>query len=255
VRLAGKVALITGAASGMGAAEARLFAREGARVALADTLVEPGRALAMEIDATGEGDAAGGKAMFLAFDVTDDSAWQAAVAAVVERFGRLDILVNNAGISTTGADVPMSEAEWDRLMAVNAKGAFLGLRHAAPAMQRTGGGAVVNIGSIAAFKGQAGLHPAYGASKAAIVGLTRSAALRYASAGIRVNAVHPGFMPPMRTARSVDPAWRARMVGQVPMGREGRVDEVAAAVLFLASDDSSYITGADLAVDGGMLVA
>jgi NAD(P)-dependent dehydrogenase (short-subunit alcohol dehydrogenase family) len=140
-------------------------------------------------------------------------------------------------------------------MDVNAKGAFLGLRHAAPAMQRTGGGAVVNIGSIAAFNGQAGLHPAYGASKAAVVGLTRSAALRYAAAGIRVNAVHPGFMPPMRTARSVDPAWRARMVGQVPMGREGRVDEVAAAVLFLASDDSSYITGADLAVDGGMLIA
>lgn len=249
MRLGGKVALITGAASGMGAAEARLFAREGAAVALADMLAEPGRALAAEI-----GDA-GGKAMFLALDVTDDAAWQATIATVVNRFGRLDILVNNAGISTTGADLPMSEPEWDRLMAVNAKGAFLGLRHAVPAMQRAGGGAVVNIGSIAAFKGQAGLHPAYGASKAAIVGLTRSAALRHAAAGIRVNAVHPGFMPPMRTARSVDPAWRARMVGQVPMGREGRVEEVAAAVLFLASDDSSYITGADLAVDGGMLVA
>jgi NAD(P)-dependent dehydrogenase (short-subunit alcohol dehydrogenase family) len=249
VRLAGKVALITGAASGMGAAEARLFAREGAVVALADMLVEPGLALAMEIEETG------GKAIFLALDVTDDAAWQATIATVVDRFGRLDILVNNAGISTTGTDVPMSEAEWDRLMAVNAKGAFLGLRHVVPVMQGAGGGAVVNIGSIAAFNGQAGLHPAYGASKAAVVGLTRSAALRYADAGIRVNAVHPGFMPPMRTARSVDPAWRARMVSQVPMGREGRVDEVAAAVLFLASDDSSYITGADLAVDGGMLVA
>lgn len=249
MRLAGKVALITGAASGMGAAQARLFAREGAAVALADLLAEQGRALAEEIVA------AGGRAAFLPLDVTDDAAWAGTVGEVERGFGRLDILVNNAGISTTGAAEAMTEAEWDRLMAVNAKGAFLGLRHVAPVMQRRGGGAVVNIGSIAAFNGQAGLHPGYGASKAAVVGLTRSAALRHARAGIRVNAVHPGFMPPMRTARSVDPAWRAEMVGRVPIGREGRVEEVAAAVLFLASDDASYVTGADLAVDGGLLVA
>ena len=151
--------------------------------------------------------------------------------------GAIDILVNNAGISGIGASEQMLDTEWDRLMEVNARGAFLGIRHVAPGMQKRRRGAVVNIGSIAAFRGQAGLHPGYGASKAAIVGLTRSAALRYALDGIRVNAVHPGFMPPMRTARAADPSWRSGMVARVPMGREGRVDEVAAAVLFLASDE------------------
>jgi NAD(P)-dependent dehydrogenase (short-subunit alcohol dehydrogenase family) len=247
MRLAGKVALISGAASGMGTAQCRLFAREGAAVMLADVLIDQGQALAAEI---GQADQ---RAAFVPLDVTDDFAWARAVAETERTFGGFDILVNNAGISTSSADSPMTEVEWDRLMAVNAKGTFLGLRHALPVMERAGHGAIVNIGSIAAFKGQAGLHPGYGASKAAIVGLTRSAALRSARSGVRVNAVHPGFMPPMRTARSVDPRWRAEMVGRVPVGREGRVEEVAAAVLFLASDDASYITGIDLAVDGGLL--
>ncbi len=249
MKLAGKVALITGGASGMGRAQARLFAREGATVAVADLLDEEGHRLVAEVVTTG------GKAFFFKLDVTDGAGWHEVVADVEAVCGPIDILVNNAGISGTGAPEPMLEGEWDHLMAVNARGAFLGLRHVAPGMQRRRHGAVVNIGSIAAFRGQAGLHPGYGASKAAVVGLTRSAALRYAMDGIRVNAVHPGFMPPMRTARTVDPAWRSGMVARVPMGREGRVEDVAAAVLFLASDDSSYITGADLVVDGGLSVA
>lgn len=249
MKLAGKVALITGGASGMGAAQAQLFAREGALVAIADLLHDDGRRIVAEIVQ------AGGKAMFATLDVTDGAAWKAVVAKVEATLSPIDVLVNNAGISGIGAPEPMQEEEWDRLMAVNAKGAFLGLQHVTPSMRRRRRGAIVNIGSIAAFRGQAGLHPGYGASKAAVVGLTRSAALRYALDGIRVNAVHPGFMPPMRTAaRSSDPAWRSRMVARVPLGREGRPEEVAAAALFLASDDASYITGADIVVDGGLMI-
>jgi NAD(P)-dependent dehydrogenase (short-subunit alcohol dehydrogenase family) len=247
--VAGKVALIAGGASGMGAAQAHLFAREGAAVAVADVMEEAGRIVVDGIAAAGH------RALFVPLDVTDGEAWRRAVANTEAALGGIDILVNNAGISSIGAAEPMLEEEWDRMMAVNARGAFLGLRHVAPAMQQRKRGSAVMIGSIAAFRGQPGLHPGYGASKAAIVGLTRSAALRYAPDGIRVNVVHPGFMPPMRTARSVDPAWRSRMVAAVPLGREDRVEEVASAVLFLASDAASYITGAEIVVDGGLSIS
>jgi NAD(P)-dependent dehydrogenase (short-subunit alcohol dehydrogenase family) len=170
------------------------------------------------------------------------------------RFGKLDILVNNAGISGSAAADLLSTEAWDTVMAVNAKGVFLGLKYAIPAMQRAGGGAIVNISSISGFVGQDYLHMAYNASKGAVRIMTKSAAVQYAKDGIRVNSIHPGVMPPMRTStRGADSAERRRMLAQVPMGREGRREEVGYAVLFLASDEASYITGTELVVDGGYL--
>ena len=248
MRLAGKVALITGGASGMGQSEATIFAREGARVVVADLLETEGQQVAAGIAA------AGGQSRFVKLDVTSEADWQAAVAAVVASFGKLDILVNNAGISGTFDPDTMSTTAWDTIMNVNAKGVFLGMKHAIPAMQRAGGGAIVNISSISGFVGQKAIHMAYNASKGAVRIATKTAAVQYAEDGIRVNSVHPGMLPPMRTSKmSADPTWRARMIGAVPMKREGRVEEVAHAVLFLASDEASYITGTELVVDGGYL--
>jgi NAD(P)-dependent dehydrogenase (short-subunit alcohol dehydrogenase family) len=248
MRLADKVALVTGGASGMGRSEATIFAREGARVVVGDLLEADGQKVAAEITA------AGGQARFVKLDVTSEADWQAAVAAAVASFGKLDVLVNNAGISGTFDPDTMSTAAWDTIMNVNAKGVFLGMKHAIPAMQRAGGGAIVNISSISGFVGQKAIHMAYNASKGAVRIATKAAAVQYAGDGIRVNSVHPGMLPPMRTSKgSADPTWRARMISAVPMKREGRVEEVAHAVLFLASDEASYITGTELVVDGGYL--
>src|SRR5207244_12693138 len=245
MRLAGKVALVTGGASGMGKSEATIFAREGARVVVADILEAEGKALATTI-----GDAA----RFVKLDVTNEGEWQTAVAAAEREFGKLDILVNNAGISGTYTSDLTSTDAWDRVMGINAKGVFLGMKHAVPALQRAGGGAIVNISSISGFVGQDRIHMGYNASKGAVRVMTKSAAVQYAKDGIRVNSVHPGVMPPMRTAQaSADPAWREKTLRAVPMKREGRVEEVAYAVLFLASDEASYITGTELVVDGGYL--
>ena len=246
MRLAGKVALVTGGASGMGAAEARLFAQEGAAVVVADVLDAEGKKVVDEI--TG----AKGRARYAHLDVTREAEWQSAVAAAVEAFGKLDVLVNNAGISGGIETDIMSTTAWDRLMDVNAKGVFLGMKHAIPAMQRAGGGSIVNISSISGVTGQAMVHMGYNASKGAVRVMTKSAAIQHATENIRVNSVHPGVMPPMRTSnRSADA--QARLLRGVPMKREGRLEEVAYAVLFLASDEASYITGAELAVDGGYL--
>ena len=248
MRLNGKVALITGGASGMGQSEAMIFAREGARVVVADVLETEGRQTADKIAA------AGGQARFQKLDVASESEWQAAIAATVTAFGRLDILVNNAGISGTFDPDTLSTAAWDRLMEVNAKGVFLGMKHGIGQMQKTGGGSIVNISSISGFVGQTAIHMAYNASKGAVRIMTKSAAVQYAKDGIRVNSVHPGMLPPMRSSKgSADPAWRERMIKAVPLRREGRVEEVAHAVLFLASDEASYITGTELVVDGGYL--
>jgi NAD(P)-dependent dehydrogenase (short-subunit alcohol dehydrogenase family) len=247
MRLADKVALITGAASGMGRSEAMIFAQQGARVVVADVLEAEGRDVADHIAK------AGGQAHFVLLDVTSETEWAAAVQAAVAAFGKLDILVNNAGISGSGPDT-MSVAVWDTVMDINAKGVFLGMKYAIPAMQRGGGGAIVNISSISGFVGQDRIHMAYNASKGAVRIMSKSAAVQYARDGIRVNSVHPGIMPPMRTSQaSADPEWRAKMLRAVPLKREGRVEEVALAVLFLASDDASYITGTELVVDGGLL--
>jgi NAD(P)-dependent dehydrogenase (short-subunit alcohol dehydrogenase family) len=245
MRLQGKVALITGGASGMGRSEATIFAREGARVVVADLLEAEGKAVANAI-----GDAA----RFVKLDVTNEAEWQAAIAFAERELGKLDILVNNAGISGTyQPDLTNTEA-WDKVMDINAKGVFLGMKHAVPALKRAGGGAIVNISSISGFTGQHGVHMAYNASKGAVRIMTKAAAVQWAIDNIRVNSVHPGFLPAMRTSvGSANPEWRAKVLRSVPMKREGRVEEVAHAVLFLASDEASYITGTELVVDGGFL--
>jgi len=245
MRLSGKVALISGGASGMGQSEAVIFAREGAKVIVADVLEPEGKKVA---------DSLGGAGRFVTLDVTSESAWQQAIATAVSTFGKLDVLVNNAGISGTFDPDTLSTSAWDRLMDVNAKGVFLGMKHAIPVMEKAGGGAIVNISSVSGFVGQHGIHMAYNASKGAVRLMTKSAAVQYARSGIRVNSVHPGVLPAMRSSKATaDPAFRQKMLAGVPMRREGRVEEVAYAVLFLASDEASYITGTELVVDGGWL--
>ena len=245
MRLEGKVALITGAAHGMGAEEARLFAREGAKVAIADIREEDARKVEAEIAE------AGGESMVVMLDVSKEDQWETSVAAVVAQFGKLDILVNNAGISGSGERDLGSTESWDRLMDIIAKSVFLGMKHAIPEMERAGGGAIVNISSISGFVGQEAIHPGYNASKGAVRLLTKAAAVQHAKIGIRVNSVHPGMMPPMLTSFQRGDPNREAMNAAVPMGREGEPIEVANAVLFLASDEASYITGTELLVDGG----
>ncbi len=246
MKLAGKTAIVTGGAWGMGAVTAELLASEGADVVIADILEEEGRSQAEKIAADG------GKASFHRLDVTEDSGWAGLAAARPEA----GILVNNAGISGSGYADPFDLDAWNSLMAINVTGAFLGCRHFVPKMAAAGGGVIVNISSISGVVGQDVVHHGYNASKGAIRVLTKSLAVRHAPEGIRANSVHPGLMPPMRTSgATADPAVRERMLRRVPMGRNGRADEVAKAVLFLASDDSSYCSGVELYVDGGFLAS
>jgi NAD(P)-dependent dehydrogenase (short-subunit alcohol dehydrogenase family) len=248
MRLENKVALITGAASGMGASMARIFAREGAKVVVGDMLEQEGQAVAAEITQ------ANGAAMFRRLDVSNEAEWKATVDAALAEFNKLDILVNDAGLSGSAVEDLFDTAAWDRLMAVNARGVFLGMKFAIPVMKAAGGGSIVNISSISGITGQDHVHVGYNASKGAVRTLTKAAAVQHGRDNIRVNSVHPGLMPPMRSSgRTADPNIRADMLRQVPMGRAGRVEEVANAVLFLASDEASYITGAELWVDGGYL--
>ena len=246
MRLKGKVAIITGGAHGMGAVEAVLFAREGAKVVIADIREEDARKVEAEIAEVG------GEAMVALLDVTKENQWERTIADVVARFGKLDILVNNAGISGSGEKDFGSSQAWDQLMDVNAKSVFLGMKHAIPEMEKAGGGAIVNISSISGMVGQSYIHPGYNASKGAVRLVTKAAAVQHAKSGIRVNSVHPGSMPPMLTsgARGDGGSQDARMAA-IPMGREGQPIEVANAVLFMASDEASYITGTELMVDGG----
>lgn len=247
MRLRDKVAIVTGAAFGMGAATALLFAREGAKVVVADLLAAEGEQVAGRIKE------AGGEARFARLDVTLEKDWERAVAATLTAYGRIDALVSNAGISGSDPDL-LSTAVWDNVMTVNARGCFLGMKYVIPEMRKAKHGAIVNISSISGFTGQTMVHMAYNASKAAVRVMTKAAAVQCAADGIRVNSVHPGIMPPMRSSKlTADPAIRAKMLRAVPMGREGRVEEVAYASLFLASDEASYITGTELVVDGGYL--
>ena len=245
MRLEGKVAIITGGARGMGASEAKIFAREGAKVVICDLREEEGKRVEAEIAE------AGGEAMFLRMDVTQETDWRDTVDRTVARFGKLDVLVNNAGISARAFPDDNSIDGWDRTMDINAKGVFLGTRSVIPKMLEAGGGAIVNISSINGMVGSDEGHPAYYASKGAVRLYTKATAVRHATEGIRINSVHPGHMPPMATASPEDETQRQAVIDNTPMGRRGRVEEVAYAVLFLASDEASYITGAELAVDGG----
>jgi NAD(P)-dependent dehydrogenase (short-subunit alcohol dehydrogenase family) len=229
----------------MGAEDARLFAREGAKVAIADIREEDARKVEAEIAE------AGGEAMVIMLDVSKEDQWEQAVAAVVAKFGKLDILVNNAGISGSGESDSSSTDAWDRLIDINAKSVFLGMKHAIPEMEKIGGGAIVNISSISGLVGQESIHPGYNASKGAVRLVTKAAAVQHAKSGIRVNSVHPGMLPPMLTSFQRGDPNREAMNANVPMGREGEPIEVANAVLFLASDEASYITGTELVVDGG----
>ena len=247
MRLPGKVAIITGAAHGMGAEEAKLFAREGAKVMIADILEEEGKHLEAEINQ------AGGEAMFVRVDVTSEADWKRIVDATVARFGKLDILVNNAGLSSTSEADPMDTDGWRRIMEVNATGVFLGTKYAIPAMKQAGGGSIVNISSIMGFVGGESGHPAYHASKGAVRIFTKATAVKYGPDGIRANSVHPGFMPPMRSARPRDAAALQELLNQTPLRRTGKPIEVAYGVLFLASDEASFITGTELVIDGGFI--
>jgi 3alpha(or 20beta)-hydroxysteroid dehydrogenase len=237
-RLEGKVAIITGAARGQGEAEARLFVAEGARVLLADIRDEEGEAVASDL-----GDAAA----YVHLDVTDAAQWEAAVAHAEERFGPVSVLVNNAGILHFAPIDRTDPEDFERVLRVNVHGVFLGIRAVTPSMVRAGGGSIVNISSTAGLQGLPSLG-AYVASKWAVRGLTKTAAMDLGPKGIRVNSVHPGGIDtPMVAGTPADAPFYKRL----PVPRMGRPEEAARAVLFLASDESSYVTGAELAVDGG----
>jgi len=247
MRLKDKIAIVTGAASGMGASTAKIFASEGAKVIVTDVNGDEGTLVVDDITAVG------GEARFLKLNVASEADWASVVSETVSAFGRIDILVNNAGISGSHPD-RLNTATWDEQMNTYAKGAFLGMQAVIPIMQKAGRGSIVNVSSISAFVGQAYVHMGYNAAKAAVRVATKSAAVQFASDGIRVNSVHPGVMPPMKNAMmAADPEGRRIRIAAIPAQRAGRVEEVAYANLFLASDEASYITGIELPVDGGYL--
>ena len=245
MRLENKVALISGGARGMGAVEAKLFSVEGAKVVIGDVLEEEGRRTEAEINE------AGGECLFVPLDVTSESAWQAAVEAAVRRFGKLDILVNNAGIYRTERVEEVSGELWDQVMGINAKGVFLGTKHAIPEMRNAGGGSIINISSVAGLVGNH-ISAAYSASKGAVRRFTKSPAIQYASDGIRANSVHPGtIVTPMTEGFLADSTMRQDRMDRTPLKRLGRPEDVAYGALYLASDEASFVTGSELVIDGG----
>jgi NAD(P)-dependent dehydrogenase (short-subunit alcohol dehydrogenase family) len=245
MRLKGKVAIITGGAHGMGEAEARLFAAEGAKVVVTDILADGAEAVADAIRAGGS------EAISAKIDVTSEAEWAGLIGKTLATYGRLDILVNNAGISGSSVGDPDGLDGWHRIIAVNQTSVFLGTKLAAEQMAKTGGGSIVNISSIMGFVGSASGHPAYHASKGAVRIYSKAAAVRYGPSGVRVNTVHPGYMPPMLNATNAGE--RADKIALTPLRRIGKPIEVAYGVLFLASDEASFVTGAELVIDGGFI--
>ncbi len=244
-RLDDKVALISGGARGQGAAEAMLFAREGAKVVFGDIL--DGEGQQVEDDIRGQG----GDATYIHLDVTQEVDWQQAVEKAVGIYGKLNVLVNNAGIVRVESITRTSKASWDQIMAVNATGVFLGTKYSIPAMRDAGGGSIVNISSISGMVAVGA--PAYNASKGAVRVFTKVTAVHHAKDNIRCNSIHPGVIDtPMARSGLDDPAWEAQMLGMVPMGRVGVPDEIAYGVLYLASDESAFVTGSELVIDGGL---
>jgi NAD(P)-dependent dehydrogenase (short-subunit alcohol dehydrogenase family) len=251
-RLEGKVVVITGAGSGMGREACAVFASEGARVAAID--VDPS---GLEVTAAAVSGAGGEIATFVA-DVADQEQVRMAIEGAVERFGTLNVLYNNAGVLWRDRDLGVldtDEAVWDRVMAINLKGIVWVCKHGIPELIRAGGGSVVNVGSVSALLGDTVPQDAYTASKGAVISLTRSLAVQFAAQGVRANCIHPGFIDtPLQTVRTTDPAWVEGARAAIPLGRLGAPRDVVNAALFLASDESAYITGVELVVDGGTMV-
>jgi 3(or 17)beta-hydroxysteroid dehydrogenase len=246
MRLESKVALVSGGARGIGAAITKILAQEGAKVVIGDVLEDAGQKTAAEIND------AGGECVFVRLDVTSEAAWNSAVGEAVSRFGKLDILVNNAGVTSRGMIEDISVDDWTRVMDVNIKGGFLGTKASIPLMRANGGGSIVNISSGAAIAPQPNTSGAYSASKGAVRIFTKSTAIQYAGENIRCNSVHPGPVETdMLNLSREDDTELATMKARVPLGRFGSAEDIAYGVLYLASDESSFVTGSELVIDGG----
>lgn len=246
-RLTGRVALVTGAAGGIGAATARRLASEGAAVLVTDVQDDAGAHVVKQITASG------GRAAYAHLDVTSQDEWEAAVASVVREFDGLDILVNNAGVADLAVIEETSLADWHRTIEIDQTGVFLGMKTAAAALAASGHGSVINISSVFGASGGFGTSPAYHAAKGAVRTLTKNIALHWAGRGVRVNSVHPGFIStPILDPTKGTPAEHV-MIKMTPLGRLGQPAEVAAGVAYLASDDASFVTGLELYIDGGYM--
>ena len=246
MRLKGKVALISGGAKGQGKVEAQLFSKEGAKVILGDILDDLGQEVAKDIQDTG------GEATYVHLDVTNETDWKSSIEIVLKKYGRLDILVNNAGILIRKGIEDTTSEDWSRIMAINAKGAFLGIKSAIPVMRQSGGGSIINISSPAGLVASPSGSASYTATKGAVRLLTKSTAIQYAHENIRCNSVHPGPIDTDMIQDSItDPTKLTERMERLPMGRFGTAEEVAFGVLYLASDESSFVTGSELVIDGG----